>query len=451
MNIKKNECYELEITGVTSEGNGVGRLDGFAIFVPETTVGDIVLVKIVKILKSYGFGIIEKIIKPSSNRVEVDCDCYKQCGGCTYRHITYEAELAIKQEYVANSFKRIGAIGLACNNIIASEIENEYRNKAQYPVGKNKDGNIVSGFYAKRSHRIINCEQCKLQPKDFSDIQSIVINFLNEQKISVYDEESNKGLVRHIYVRKAESTGEIMVCIVVTNANIPNTDKLCDELKKGNSNITSIIINVNSKPTNVILGNQCKIIYGNDYITDIICSIKIKISPLSFYQVNKKQAEVLYNTAIDYANLIDLYCGTGTIGLISANKVKQVIGIEIISQAIQNANENAITNNITNARFICADASEATKQLLEEGISPNVVIVDPPRKGLENDVIEAIVNMSPERVVMVSCNPATAARDANLLEKSGYKVTKITPVDMFPRTTHVETVILMTRCGKNDK
>lgn len=457
MNIIKNECYEIEITGVTSEGNGVGKVDGFALFVPETAIGDIVLVKVLKVLKNYGFAKVERIIKPSENRINVDCDCYTQCGGCSYRHISYEAELALKKDLVANAFQRIGGVDVTCSEIVGSERQNEYRNKAQYPVGKEKDDSIVSGFYAKRSHRIINSSHCKLQAEEFSSIQNRILEFLNENQISIYDEQTHTGLIRHIYIRKAEATNEVMVCLVATKAKIPHIEKLIEMLTNEFLNIKSIVVNVNSKQTNVILGEKCVTVYGIDHITDIICGVKIKISPLAFYQVNKLQAEVLYQTAINYAKLekddilIDLYCGTGTIGLIAANHVKEVIGIEIIPQAIENAKENAKLNGIANTRFICADAKNATKQLLSEGIKPDVVIVDPPRKGLDQEVINAIVEMNSKRVVMVSCNPATAARDTSLLEQNGYKATILTPVDMFPRTTHVETVILMTRCGKNDK
>ncbi|WMJ23133.1 23S rRNA (uracil(1939)-C(5))-methyltransferase RlmD [Paludicola sp. MB14-C6] len=457
MNIVKNECYEIEITSVTSEGNGVGKIDGFALFVPETAIGDIVLVKVLKVLKSYGFGKVVSLLKPSANRIKEDCACYTQCGGCSYRHISYDAELSLKEDLVVNAFQRLGNVDVACTNIIGSERINSYRNKAQYPVGKDKDGNIISGFYAKRSHRIINSSFCKLQAEEFEQIKNTIIDFFNKSNISIYDEQKHTGLIRHIYIRKAEATNEVMVCLVATKPNIPKMDTLIDSLNSNFANIKSVIINVNAKQTNVILGDHCVTVYGTSYITDVICGIKIKISPLAFYQVNKLQAEVLYQTAINYAELskddvlIDLYCGTGTIGLIAAHKVKQVIGIEIIPQAIENAKENAKINGIDNARFICADAKKATKQLLTEGVVPDVVIVDPPRKGLDQEVIDAIVQMCPRKIVMVSCNPATAARDTSLLEQNGYKAKILTPVDMFPRTTHVETTIMMTRCGFESK
>lgn len=451
MELKKNEIYEVCVTGLSSEGSGVARINDYVIFIPESAVGDILKIKLIKQLKNYGYGRIEEIVTPSNTRIEPDCKVSTQCGGCTYRYISYKAELAHKQELVKNAFERIGKVVTPVGEIIGSANENEYRNKAQFPVSMDKDGEIISGFYAKRSHRIVSCDECKLQTCDFSEIQAFVLNFIKQNNIPVYNEVTNKGLVRHIYIRKAEATGEIMVCIVATNSKIPNENKLVEGLVSLNPNIKSVIINVNDKSTNVILGKRCRTIYGADTITDVMCGVKIAISPLSFYQVNKNQAEVLYKKAIEQASLkktdvlIDLYCGTGTIGLISASEVRQVIGVEIIPQAIENAQENARLNDIDNVRFICADAKNATVQLLSEGVKPDVVIVDPPRKGLDEQVIEAIVQMSPSRLVMVSCNPATAARDVSLLAQNGYEVKSITPVDMFPRTGHVECVVLMER------
>ncbi len=387
----------------------------------------------------------------------MDCDKFEQCGGCTYRHISYDAELKIKAEFVENAFRRIGNIDTPISPIIPSKFQSHYRNKAQYPVGKNSDGEVISGFYAKRSHRIVSKRDCDLQPEFFADIQQDILSFLRDNYISIYDEESHKGLIRHIYIRHAQITNEVMVCLVATSSNIPNIDALITLLTKKYNAIKSIVINLNKDKTNVILGRQCKTVFGADFITDIICDIKVKISPLSFYQVNRTQAEVLYNIAIEYADLkptdtlIDLYCGTGTIGLCAASKVKNLVGVEIIEQAISDANENAKTNSIFNTEFICSDAGEAAKRLANEGKTPNVIIVDPPRKGLDLDVIDAIDKMSPSRLVMVSCNPTTAARDCKLLVEKGYEVKSITPVDMFPRTGHVEVVIMMTRCGSDKK
>lgn len=446
--MKKNDCYEVSITGMSSEGNGVCRVDNFAVFIPDTAIGDVALVKIVKVLKSYAFGRLEKLITPSNSRVEPDCSCYTQCGGCTYRHINYQAELAIKQDYVEQSFSRIGGINIPCQTIIGSGRDMQYRNKAQYPVSINSSGEIVCGFYAKRSHRVINCTDCMLQSDEFEQIKSAIIDFIKINNIDPYDEITQNGTVRHIYIRKAEFTNEVMVCIVVKNT-MPLKNEFVRMVTERFDNIKSIVININNKNTNVILGEKCLVIYGEDYITDVICGVKIKISALAFYQVNKLQAEVLYNKAIELARLkkddilIDLYCGTGTIGLIAANNVSKVIGIEIIPQAIENAKQNALLNGISNIDFICNDATKASKQLLSDNVNPHVVIVDPPRKGLDPEVIDSIVAMSPERLVMISCNPSTCARDTKLLLENGYKVKTIIPVDMFPRTTHVECICLL--------
>lgn len=452
--IKKNDNYDVTITGMTSSGEGVGKIDGFAIFIPETAVGDVVNVKILKVLKSYGYAKVEKIIKPSAQRIAVDCDCYTKCGGCTYRHISYSAELECKQSYVESCFKRIAGIHTNCDQIIGSKRVDFYRNKAQLPVGVNSNGDLDSGFYAKRSHRIISCDRCYLQSNEFTRIKQVVLDFISSYKIQAYDETSHKGIVRHIYIRKAEKTNEIMVCIVATSNNLPHADQLVASLTSANKDIVSIILNVNSKNTNVILGDKCITLFGKSSITDIICDIKINISPLAFYQVNRDQAEILYYKALELAQLtgdellIDLYCGTGTIGLIAASRVRQVIGIEVIGPAIENALSNATLNNIYNIKFICADAKYASQQLAQDGLQPDVIIVDPPRKGLDIDVISAIAKMNASRVVMISCNPSTAARDTGLLVERGYSVEKIQPVDMFPRTSHVECVCLLTRKEK---
>lgn len=454
MDMIRNEVYELEITGITSEGSGVGKLDGFALFVPDTTVGDICMVKIVKLNKSYGFGKLERIVTPSPTRIEVDCDKFEQCGGCTYRHISYEAELKIKMEFVENAFVRIGEIDQAVSPIIGSQATSYYRNKAQYPVGKNADGKAISGFYAKRSHRIVSKSDCDLQPEFFANIQQDILLFLSENNISIYDEVRHKGLVRHIYIRYAQMTDEVMVCLVATSTVIPQIERLITLLTNKYPNIKSIVLNQNKDKTNVILGQQCTTLWGADYITDTLCGIQVKISPLSFYQVNRAQAELLYKKAMEYAafkptdTLIDLYCGTGTIGLAAARHVKKLIGVEIIGQAIENANENAKINGIVNAEFLCADAAQAATKLADEGQTPDVIIVDPPRKGLDIEVIDAICKMSPDRLVMVSCNPTTAARDCKLLIEKGYQVKAIVPVDMFPRTTHVECVVGLHRMEK---
>ncbi len=454
MNLKKNNIYETIITGMTTEGSGIGKIDGTAVFITNTAVGDVIKTKIIKTSKNYAIGKIEEIITPSPDRIEPDCGYFSQCGGCTYRHITYDAECRIKYQRVKDAVSRIGGFdNLTVNPIVAGQSRNCYRNKSQLPVGTDSKGNLIMGFYAYHSHRIVDSNSCNLQPDVFTEISNIVRKWTFDNKIQPYNEETHTGLLRHLYIRYAEITGEIMVCLVINDDNIPNTKKLAEKLKAING-FKSLQLNINKEKTNVILGKKCITLYGSDYITDILCGLKFNISPLSFYQVNRTQAEKLYSIAQEFAQLkpddilLDLYCGTGTIGLSMAHKVEKLVGVEIIPQAIENAKKNAQLNNITNAEFICADATRASIKLEKQGIKPTVVIVDPPRKGCDKQLIETISNMSPQRVVYVSCDSATMARDIKIFNQLGYIPQQVTPVDMFPGTSHVETVVLMSRKEK---
>ena len=448
--MKKNEIVRLEIKGMTNEGNGVGKFEEMAIFVPKTAIGDVLDVKIVKVLKSYAFGIVDKIITPSQDRQESNCEVSNKCGGCSFRHITYNAELRIKDNFVRDAFKRIGKLDIPFEDILGCENDDYYRNKAQYPVAE-VDGKAVCGFYAKRSHRIIPYTHCRLQPEIFADIVNTIIEKVNNIKLIAYNETTQTGLLRHIYIRQGYHTKEIMVCFVVTRWCANELQPVVDKLTHDFSDIKSIVMNKNSKNTNVIMGKECKTIFGNDTITDIMCGNKISLSPLSFYQVNTKQAEKLYTIAKDFAKLkgneklIDLYCGAGTIGLSFADNIKSLIGVEIIPEAVENAKKNAKINEIINAKFVCGDASNIAQEFAENGENPDIVVVDPPRKGCQMETLEAIVKMSPQKVVMISCNPATAARDCAILKDLGYTPIKAQAVDMFPRTTHVETVVLMSK------
>ncbi len=449
--MQKNDEIILNVTDVTNEGSGVGKYDGMAIFVPLTAVGDTVKVKILKVKKSYAFGKLLEIITPSPDRVTPDCPVFNQCGGCAFRHISYEAELKIKENKVYEAIKRIGGVDLAPNPIMFDESSNRYRNKAQLPISN--DG--CAGFFAFHSHRIIPIDDCKLQPEEFKSIINICEKWIKRHNISIYSEENGNGLMRHIYLRKAEKTQETMVVFVINGDAVPFADEIISELKGilGNS-LKSVQLNINKKNTNVILGEECKVIYGEAYITDILCDVKVRLSPLSFYQVNRNMAEKLYRKAAKYANpsaknLLDLYCGTGTIGLSMANTAKSVIGVEIIPDAIKDAEFNAKINGIKNTRFICGDAAKAAEKLSEEKIKTDIVIVDPPRKGCSPQLIETISkDFSPERVVYVSCDPATLARDIKLFDTFGYKLIEYTPCDLFPRTSHVETVALLIK-GEN--
>ncbi len=452
MKLIKNDIHTTEIIDITLDGQGIAKIDGITVFVPSTAKGDILNIKIVKVLKNYSFAIPLEIITPSKDRIKSDCSVYDKCGGCTFRHINYDAELNIKKKAVEDCFKRIGKIDINTNSIIGSKNINSYRNKAQYPIARNKFGVAYSGFYAKRSHRIIECYGCKLQPKIFNEILRETLNFINDNDISVYDEVKHKGLIRHLYLRQSDATKEIMLTLVATKSDFLQSENFSDYITKKFPEISTVIINHNPDKTNVILGDSCKTIFGSGYITDTICSVKVRISPLAFYQVNKPQAEKLYEKAMEYASLneddvlLDLYCGIGTIGLSKAVDVHTLIGVEVVKQAVKDAIYNAKLNEFINTEFICSDCTQAVQNLKDRKIKPDVIIVDPPRKGCDLEVIETIANLSPKRVVMVSCNPSTAARECALLEEKGYKVIEYTPFDLFPRTSHVETVCLLSKC-----
>ncbi len=443
----KNEEIVLKITASSSSGDGIGHCDGMVVFVPFSAVGDLLRVKILKVKNNYCYGKIVEILESSENRINNDCNGFKQCGGCNYRHISYAAETRIKTETVENAIKRIGKIDLSPKEIIKAENVFRYRNKAQAPFSQNNQ----LGFYAQRSHRVVPFEngECLIQPQEFDAVYNAVNNLFNQLNIPAYNEETHTGVLRHLYLRKAFATGEIMAVLVV-NANTFQYEKeFLECLQKTTENLKTVLINFNTKQGNTVLGKEDKVIFGNGYITDILCGVKIRISPHSFYQVNRDMAEKLYNKACEYAEpesktVLDLYCGAGTIGLSMANKAKKIIGIEIVEQAVNDAKFNAKLNNINNAEFICADATAGAKILAEQNIKPDVVIVDPPRKGCDKDLLNCIANeFEPQKIVYVSCDPATLARDCAVLHELGYKLIEYTPVDLFPRTAHIETVALL--------
>ncbi len=443
VDMKKNDIIKLTITDISHDGSGIGRADGMAVFVPLTAVGDEVYARVLKIKKSYAFAKIEEIISPSKHRIKVDCGVFARCGGCAFRHIDYKSETALKQNRVMQTMHRVGGISLDPQPIIYNETPNRYRNKALYPVAQNGE----LGFYSHHSHRSIPCDDCLLHPDIFYVAGKAFTDFVQKYNISVYNEETHTGLLRHFYLRYGKNTGELMIGIVINGNELPHKNELVESLKSIlGENLKSVILNINAKKTNVVLGDKNILLYGNEYIYDILCGVRVRISPHSFYQVNHDMAERLYQKAAEYAepvgkNVLDLYCGAGTIGLSMAHKAKSVIGVEIVEAAVKDAKINAQENGVKNARFICGDATKAAEQLKRENITSDVVILDPPRKGCEEALLKTVANdFAPERIVYVSCDVATLARDTAILENLGYKLQEYTPVDLFPRTPHCEVV-----------
>ena len=455
MPLQKNQLLTLRIERLSNDGSGVAHSsEGEAVFVPGTAPGDEAQVRIVKDCGRYAFGILDKLLTPSPDRIPVDCTVAGPCGGCSLRHLDYAAELRAKQESVADAFRRIGGLDVPVLDVLPSPEVDRYRNKVQFPVGRDKDGAPCIGFYAGRTHRIVPCPDCKLQPGVLNDIGNTLCAFFAAHGIQPYDEERGKGLVRHIFLRRGAHSGQIMVCLVCTRPKLPHSDELVALLREKFRDIATILINVNAKKTNVILGEESVTLYGPGCIEDTLCGVPVRLGPLSFYQVNTLAAERLYGVAAEYAQLepddvlLDLYCGMGTIGLSMAGHCRELIGVEIIPEAIDSAKANAARMGdavAAKSRFFCADAGEAAARLAAEGLRPDVIMLDPPRKGCDETTLSAVVQMSPRRVVYVSCNPSTAARDAAWLGQHGYRAEKVQPVDLFPRTKHVEAVLLLTK------
>ena len=455
MPLQKNQILTLCIERLSSDGSGVAHSpDGETVFVPGAAPGDEADVRIVKDCKRYAFGILDHLRTPSPDRIPVDCAVAGPCGGCSLRHLDYTAELRAKQENVTDAFRRIGGLDVPVLDICPSPEVDRYRNKVQFPVGLDKNGNPCIGFYAGRTHRIVPCPDCKLQPGVLNDIGNALCRFFAENGIQPYNEETGRGLVRHIFLRRGAHSGQIMVCLVCTRPNFPHADALCTRLREQFADIATILLNVNSKNTNVILGTETHTLYGPGYIEDTLCGVPVQLGPLSFYQVNTLAAERLYGIAAQYAQLtpddllLDLYCGMGTIGLSMVDHCRELVGVEIVPEAIESAKANAARMGDAVAAkscFFCADAGQAATRLAAEGLHPDVVMLDPPRKGCDEATLSAVVRMAPRRVVYVSCNPATAARDAAWLEQNGYHAEKVQPVDLFPRTKHVEAVLLLTK------
>ena len=455
MPLQKNQVLTLTIERLSNDGSGVAHSpDGEAVFVPGTAPGDEADIRIVKDCGRYAFGILDTLRIPSPDRIPVDCVVAGPCGGCSLRHLDYAAELRAKQENVVDAFRRIGGLDVPVLDALPSPEVDRYRNKVQFPVGRDKNGAPCIGFYAGRTHRIVPCPDCKLQPGILNDIGNALCSFFGAHGIQPYDEASGKGLVRHIFLRWGAHSGQIMVCIVCTRANLPHSAELVEQLTAQFPDIATILVNVNPRNTNVILGTETHTLCGPGFIEDTLCGVPVRLGPLSFYQVNTLAAERLYGIAAEYAQLqpddllLDLYCGMGTIGLSMVDRCRSLIGVEIVPEAIDSAKANAARMGeavAARSRFFCADAGKAASQLAAEGLHPDVIVLDPPRKGCDEATLSAVVAMSPRRVVYVSCNPSTAARDAKWLETQGYRTEKVQPVDLFPRTKHVECVIALSK------
>lgn len=458
MEYRKNQILTVTIEDIGNDGEGIGRSDGYILFVKDAVCGDIVKAKLTKVKKNYAYARLEEIIQPSPDRVEEICDNHRRCGGCQIQTMSYEAQLKFKENKVRNNLIRIGGIDEGLINKVFEPIMGmddpvRYRNKSQYPVGSDRDGNIITGFYAGRTHNIIPCTDCMIAPEENSRILGIIIDHMREYDIRPYDETGGLGTVRHVLIRKAVATGQIMVCLVINHKGKRSYLSGKDELVKKLCRLpgmTSICVSVNNEKTNVIMGDEIHVLWGSETITDVLCGKEFKISPLSFYQVNPVMVEKLYSTAVLYAQLsgteevYDICCGIGTITLCMADKAKIVHGLEIVPEAITDAKNNADANNITNVDFICAAAEDYLPKHRDE-IKADVIVMDPPRKGMDEAALEAIVNVSPSRIVYVSCDSATLARDLQYLTSRGYDIKRIRCVDMFPHTVHVETVVLLSR------
>jgi 23S rRNA (uracil1939-C5)-methyltransferase len=446
MPVEKNKEYIVDIIDNGFEGEGIAKIDNFTIFVPGAIEGEKVKILIVKVLSSHAFGKIIEIIKKSKTRQEVDCETYKRCGGCNMRHIKYEDTLKMKQNAVQSLVNKTLKNKIEVKSTIGMERPFHYRNKAQYPLGTNKEGEPIIGVFANRTHEVIPIQKCLIQNEESEEIAKYILQFIKDNNISIYNEETGKGLFRHIVIKVGIKTNEIMCILVINGKEIPKEENLISNLVEKYLNIKTIVKNINTKKTNVILGKENINIYGNGYIRDVLGDYTFKISPLSFYQVNPIQAEKLYNIGVESAKItsddvvFDLYCGIGTISLFMAKHAKKVYGVEIVEQAIEDANESSKLNNIENVEFIVGDTEKILDDLIHnKKIIPNVVMVDPPRRGLDNNSIENILKIRPDRFVYISCNPATLIRDLSKFEDF-YEIKEIQPVDMFPFTSHCEVV-----------
>ncbi len=445
--LQKNAVYEAEIIDYTAQGQGVAKIEGCAVFIPNAIVGELCRVRIEKVGKTWAAGKLQEIMEKSPHRVNRECPVAKLCGGCDFWHMDYEEETRLKADRVLQALNRIGGESLAQMPILSAPTCTGYRNKAQYPVSSQK-GRVYAGFFKAGTHQVVENSRCLILPEEADRVKKIVVDHFNHYRLSAYEEATQKGLLRHIYVRRGAVSGQVLVCLVLNGRKLAHSQELIQKLQTV-SGFTTLVISVNTKPGNSILGEEFITLYGPGYIEDTLCGLTFRLSPRSFYQVNHHQAQRLYGAAIAQAGItkndlvLDLYCGVGTITLAMAKAAGRVIGVEVVEQAVADARENALRNGIENAEFFCGEAGKAALELEEKGIRPDVAVVDPPRKGLNADTIEALSRMSPRRIVYVSCDPATLARDVALLKEKGYAVQSAQAADLFPRCAHVESIVCL--------
>ena len=447
--LKKNEIYEAMICDYTAEGQGVAKIDGWAVFVPNAVAGETCRIRIEKVGKTWASGKIVEILEKSPHRVNRQCPVAKLCGGCDFWHMDYEEETRLKGDRVRQALNRIGGEAIGELPILSAPTCYSYRNKAQYPVSSHK-GRVFAGFYKAGTHTVVENSRCLILPEEMDQVKKLVVDYVNHYRIPAYDETTHKGLLRHIYVRRGAVSGQVLVCLAVNGRKLPHTEDLIRRLQAV-PGFTSLVLSVNTKRGNTILGEEFITLYGPGYIEDTLCGLNFRLSARSFYQVNHHQAQRLYEAAISQAQItkddlvLDLYCGVGTITLAMAKAAGKVIGVEVVEQAVEDAKENAKRNGIENAEFFCGDAGKAALELESKGIRPDVVVVDPPRKGLNADTIEALHRMQPQRIVYVSCDPATLARDVALLKGRGFAVKNAMAADLFPRCAHIEAIVCLTK------
>ena len=450
--LQKGKLYTGTVEGYSSEGLGVVRLDGAVVFVPRAVRGETVDLRITRVMKSSCAGEIVKIHAPSPERAVPECPYFGRCGGCDFQHLSYPEELRAKRQRVQDALKRLGGADLRVEEILGAREPTRYRNKSQYPVGP---GGVI-GFYRARSHQVVPVDRCLIQSEASDRTAKAVGDWMRRYKVSAYDESTGKGLVRHIYVR-VNAAGESLCCVVANGKQLPREPELAALVQSAAPGTVGVVLNTNTRPGNVVLGDQYRTIWGRNFLMDTLCGLEFKLSIPSFYQVNRAQAEVLYSKALEFAGLtgretvLDLYCGTGTITLCLARRAARAIGAEIVPPAVADARENAARNGITNAEFFCGDAAAVAARLESQGLRPDVITVDPPRKGLSPEVIASIAGMGPERVVYVSCDPATLGRDVKVFAGLGYRADRACAVDLFPGTRHVETVVLLSKFDSSDR